>query len=309
MTPYEILLSESQERMLLVSRAAARTRSLAIFAQVGARRRRHRRASPTPGASSSPSRATTSSPTSRSRRWPTDAPGVRAPRSPRPAAPRAPGSCAASEPEPADPARDCSTLLGSPNDRRKELDLPPVRPHGPRRHRRAARRGDAARRPRLQAARRRRASRSPPTATAASACSIPRGRRASPSPRRAATSSASAPSRSAVTDCLNFGNPERPEVMWQLARGDRRHRRRLPRARHPRRQRQRLALQRDRRRRIQPTPTIGMVGLIDDVATPSASRSGKPATTSRSSANPRRDRRLGVPRARSTAATRARAPR
>ena len=24
----------------------------------------------------------------------------------------------------------------------------------------------------------------------------------------------------AVTDCLNFGNPERPEIMWQFARGD-----------------------------------------------------------------------------------------
>ena len=26
------------------------------------------------------------------------------------------------------------------------------------------------------------------------------------------------------TDCLNFGNPEKPEIGWELARGDRRHR-------------------------------------------------------------------------------------
>ena len=36
------------------------------------------------------------------------------------------------------------------------------------------------------------------------------------SPRRRATSPARAPSRSARTNCLNFGNPERPEIMWQL---------------------------------------------------------------------------------------------
>ena len=33
MTPYEILLSESQERMLLVARAGARTAVRAVFAK------------------------------------------------------------------------------------------------------------------------------------------------------------------------------------------------------------------------------------------------------------------------------------
>ena len=68
----------------------------------------------------------------------------------------------------------------------------------------------------------------------------------------------------AITDCMNFGNPERPEIMGQfvgciegMARG-------LPRARLPGRLRQCLALQRDqRRRRSCRRPTIGGVGLLD----------------------------------------------
>ena len=52
-----------------------------------------------------------------------------------------------------------------------------------------------------------------------------------------------------ATNCLNFGNPQRPEIMWQFARavegmGDG-----LPRARHPDHRRQRQPLQRDRRPR------------------------------------------------------------
>ena len=52
----------------------------------------------------------------------------------------------------------------------------------------------------------------------------------------------------AVTDNLNFGNPERPEIMGQLVRAIAGHRRGLPRARLPDRLRQRVALQRDQRR-------------------------------------------------------------
>ena len=51
----------------------------------------------------------------------------------------------------------------------------------------------------------------------------------------------------ALTDCLNFGNPEKPEIGWELGRGDRGHRRGGGGARDPRRLRQRVALQRDRR--------------------------------------------------------------
>ena len=39
----------------------------------------------------------------------------------------------------------------------------------------------------------------------------------SPCSRRRATSPARAASRSALTDCLNFGNPEKPEIAWELA--------------------------------------------------------------------------------------------
>ena len=47
-----------------------------------------------------------------------------------------------------------------------------------------------------------------------------------------------------LTNCLNFGNPEKPHVAWQLSRAVVRPRRRLPRALDPGRGRQRLALQR-----------------------------------------------------------------
>ena len=50
------------------------------------------------------------------------------------------------------------------------------------------------------------------------------GRGAWPWPRPRATSSASARGRSALTDCLNFGNPERPEIMWQFQQAIARHR-------------------------------------------------------------------------------------
>ena len=47
-----------------------------------------------------------------------------------------------------------------------------------------------------------------------------------------------------VTNCLNYGDPTRPEAFWQLGRGGARARRRLPGARPARHGRQRLALQR-----------------------------------------------------------------
>ena len=46
-----------------------------------------------------------------------------------------------------------------------------------------------------------------------------------------------------VTNNLNFGNPERPEIMWQLVRGGRGHRRGVPRVRDSRHRRQREPLQ------------------------------------------------------------------
>ena len=53
----------------------------------------------------------------------------------------------------------------------------------------------------------------------------------------------------AITDCLNFGNPERPEIMGEFVERDRRHGRGLPRAVLPGRVGQCVALQRDQWRR------------------------------------------------------------
>ena len=50
-----------------------------------------------------------------------------------------------------------------------------------------------------------------------------------------------------ATNCLNFGNPERPEIMWQFVEAVEGHRRGVPRARHSDHRRQRQPLQRDRR--------------------------------------------------------------
>ena len=55
----------------------------------------------------------------------------------------------------------------------------------------------------------------------------------------------------ALTDCLNFGNPEKPEIGWELEQAIDGIAARRRRARHPRRLGQRLALQRDGR---QPDP-------------------------------------------------------
>ena len=49
MSAYEIMLSESQERMLLVVKHGPRTRSRSDLRQVGSARRAHRRSSPTTG--------------------------------------------------------------------------------------------------------------------------------------------------------------------------------------------------------------------------------------------------------------------
>jgi phosphoribosylformylglycinamidine synthase len=70
----------------------------------------------------------------------------------------------------------------------------------------------------------------------------------------------------AATDCLNFGNPENPEIMWQFARavegiGDACRRLNTPIVSGN------VSLYNETDgRAINPTPTIGMVGLMDDVA-------------------------------------------
>ena len=110
----------------------------------------------------------------------------------------------------------------------------------------------------------------------------------------------------AVTNCLNFGSPEDPGVMWQFSRGRARPGRRLPAARHPGDRRQRQLLQPDRRD-ADPADarSSGVLGVLDDV-TAGVRRMGfaEPGRRGRAARRDRRAvRRLGV------GVRRARAPR
>jgi phosphoribosylformylglycinamidine synthase subunit PurL len=70
----------------------------------------------------------------------------------------------------------------------------------------------------------------------------------------------------ALTNCLNFGNPEKPEIMWEFAEAVRG----LGEAAHalgtPVISGNVSFYNETRGRAIFPTPTIGMVGLLDDMA-------------------------------------------
>ena len=136
--------------------------------------------------------------------------------------------------------------------RQPPLDLGAVRQPG----RRATRSSARAATPRSCASTaRRRRWRSPPTARRAT--SMPTRSRAESrrSPRAYRNLCAVGAKPLAITNCLNFGNPQRPEIMAQFVGCARRHGRSLPRARLPDRERQRLPLQReqgDRRRKRDP---------------------------------------------------------
>ena len=117
----------------------------------------------------------------------------------------------------------------------------------------------------------------------------------------------------AITNCLNFGNPQRPEIMAQIVGCLERHERGLPRARLPDRERQRLPLQReqgDRRRqrdpadpgdrRGRPDGRLGEVG-DDRASRPRARRSvldrpqRQPSSASRCGSSVCHGRRDGPP--------------
>ena len=87
------------------------------------------------------------------------------------------------------------------------------------------------------------------------------------------------------TDCLNFGNPEKPEIAWELARGDRRDRGRGERDRRPGRLGQRVALQRDRRPR-DPADAGRRLRRARARRAPRSRAAGAPATPSCSRAFP-----------------------
>ena len=93
------------------------------------------------------------------------------------------------------------------------------------------------------------ASRWPPTAMAGSPTSIRTPARSSLWPRPTATLPRAGAMPLAITDCLNFGSPEDPAVMWQFTEAIARPRGRLPRARHPGHRRQCQLLQPDRQYR------------------------------------------------------------
>ena len=184
-------------------------------------------------------------------------------------------------------------LLGAAHHRQQGVGLPAVRPHGAPGRGRAARargrRGGAGRAdeegPRA-GGRLQRALRASSTRTTA---------RGSRWPSARATSRASAASRSALTDCLNFGNPERPEIMWQFAEAIARHLGRLPASSTSRSSAGTSASTTRRKgKAILPTPTVAVVGLLPDVSATCAGVFGAPATRSRCSARPGAARRLRV---------------
>ena len=142
-------------------------------------------------------------------------------------------------------ARDGAAAAdGLPGPRQQALDLGAVRPHGHGRHacsgRAATPRSCASTAPAA-------AWRSPPTARRATATPIRSigGTQAVAEAWRNLTAVGARPL--AITNCLNFGNPERPRDHGPARRLHRGHGRGLPGARLPGRVRQRLALQRDRR--------------------------------------------------------------
>ena len=99
--------------------------------------------------------------------------------------------------------------------REQTMGLPSVRPHGPHQHAGAAGHG---RRRGAREGNQNGRSRSPPTATAALSISI-RIAGAQLAVAEAARNVACAGAEPiGATNCLNFGNPEKPEIMWQFAR-------------------------------------------------------------------------------------------
>ena len=217
LAPEEILMSESQERMMAVVEPGDVDGVPRDLRQVGRRGRRGRRGHrhrPAPDRLARRARRRRAAAhRSRTTARRTSAPSpARTGRTPcRPTAPR---RCRGPR-----PATSCATtllrLVAQPEPVRQVLDHRPVRPLRPRQHRARPARPTAAwsastRRPTS-------ASRSRPTATAASPSSTRTPARSSRWPSPTATSPPAAPRPLAISDCLNFGSPEDPDVMWQFA--------------------------------------------------------------------------------------------
>ena len=213
MEPFEIMVSESQERMLCVVEPARVDAVLARLREVGGRRR-PRSATVTDTRPHARARAATS--------WSATCPCARSSTTARsmtssrrsPTQPLYPRAARATLGRRRDAARDAARAAGVAEHRLAPAAVRAVRlrscsrarcaaPSRPTRRCSRCRDGSARSRSRSTAT----AGASPPTPTAA------RSRRCS-SARR--TSPASAPSRSGTTNYLNFGNPEKPHIAWQL---------------------------------------------------------------------------------------------
>ena len=242
MTPYEIMLSESQERMLLVVKRGREAEVERDLRQVGSPRRHASATSPSDGAAAGEEPAATSSPRSRTRALVDEAPVYDRPTA-RPAYldEVRPARLAVASTAPR--RREAfSTLLASPTHREQAVGLSAVRPHGAHQHAGARRHG-----------RRRRARQG----HAAGARDVHRRQRplllSRSAPGRDAGGGRSGAQRR-VRRRRADRRHELPELRQPRAAGDhvavrrggRGHRRGLPGAGHPDHRRQRQPLQRDR---------------------------------------------------------------
>ena len=85
-------------------------------------------------------------------------------------------------------------------------------------------------------------------------------------PRRTATSPSPAPTPVAVTNCLNFGSPEDPEVMWQFAEAVRGLADGCLELGIPVTGGNVSFYNQTGATAINPTPVVGVLGVLDDVA-------------------------------------------
>ncbi len=281
MTSYEIMLSESQERMLLVADKGREDEVLRVFAKWGldAVDRRQVTADDTMRVrhhgelvAEIPNKALTD-----------DAPLYHRPvgtwKAPVPLDP--PAGVLEELKKPRDYTADLKKLLASREHLRQALGLRAVRLHGADQHRAGPRR-----RSRRDAHQRARDSkrmsaelarwRSP--ATAAGAISIPSSARCTPSPKPPARSPAPEPLPVAATNCLNFGNPEKPEIMAQLSAAIDGIAEACTALGTPITGGNVSLYNETHGEGIYPTPVIGIVGILDDVTKAVPSGFQRPAT-------------------------------
>ncbi len=272
MTPYEIMLSESQERMLLVAEKGREDEVFARLPQVGTGRRHHRPRDwreQDARAAARQSRGRDSQRSADRRRSavsPSDgAMGRRRCRA------RCPERCSWAR---GDELQRClEAAAGQPEHLLQALGLRAVRLDGADQHRgRAGRRG---RRDPHQgnavAAWRWRS-----TATAAGAIWIPSWARCTPWPSRRATWLAPGRSPVAATNCLNFGNPEKPPIMWQFSQVIDGITKACEELETPITGGNVSFYNETLGEGIYPTPVMGVVGILEDVPRRRARTSGRP---------------------------------